>query len=196
MLQICMPGPGKRFRPTMSLRCAATWLSAVACVSACSTTTYESYRPVQNTSADIVYVGSTADFGKYRRLMAEEMGIFYPKTAPPSEADLERTRNAFRSAFLEQLAGYEIVGEPANDVMKVKASLVDLRHASAVDVPDLAADLNRILEPGKLTFLVEMRDSVTDDLLLRAADTENKNQENRKTKRPRVASGSATRAKH
>jgi hypothetical protein len=41
-----------------------------------------------------------------------------------------------------------------------------------MDVPDLAADLNRILEPGKLTFLVEMRDSVTDDLLLRAADTE------------------------
>ncbi|MGH8195137.1 MAG: hypothetical protein ACREQ8_12155 [Woeseiaceae bacterium] len=56
--------------------------------------------------------------------------------------------------------------------MKVRASLVDLRHASVNDVPDLGADLNRILEPGKLTFMVEMRDSVTDTLLLRTADTE------------------------
>jgi len=139
---------------------------------ACTTVTYESYRPVQNPNVDIVYVGSGADFSKYRRLMPEDMGIYFPTDAPSSEADLERVRSAFREAFLEQVAAYEIVNRPAPDVMKVRGTLVDLRRARAGDVPDLAADLNQILEPGKLTFMIEMRDSVTNQLLLRAADTE------------------------
>jgi Protein of unknown function (DUF3313) len=139
---------------------------------ACTTVTYDSYRPVQNPNVDIVYVGNGADFSKYRRLMPEEMGIYYPTDAPPSEADLERVRSSFRESFLEQVAAYELVDQAAPDVMKVRATLVDLRRARVADVPDLAADLNQILEPGKLTFMIEMRDSVTDRLLLRAADTE------------------------
>ncbi len=140
---------------------------------ACTTITYESYRPVKNPNVDIVYVGANVDFGKYRRLMPEEMGIFYPKGGPaPSAADLQRVREAFRREFVEQVAGYEIVTRPGPDVIKVSASLVDLRRADAEQIPNLRADLNRILEPGKLTFLVEMRDSTSNTLLLRAADTQ------------------------
>jgi hypothetical protein len=47
-----------------------------------------------------------------------------------------------------------------------------LRRATAGQIPNLGAELNQILEPGKLTFLVEMRDSRSNALLLRAADTE------------------------
>lgn len=145
----------------------------LALAAACTTVTYESYRPVKNPDVDIVYVGSNVDFGKYQRLMPEGMGIFYPNDAPaPSAADLQRVREAFRREFLEQVAGYEIVTRPAPDVMKVRASLVDLRQANAEQIPNLRDDLNQILEPGKLTFLVEMRDSVTNTLLLRAADTQ------------------------
>ena len=54
----------------------------------------------------------------------------------------------------------------------MRASLVDLRGTSMDRLPNVADDLNQILEAGKLTFLIEMRDSVTDNLLLRAADTE------------------------
>ncbi len=147
-------------------------LAAVLFVAACTTTTYESFRPVQNPNVDIAYVGSNADFSKYRRLMVEEMGIFYPTQAAPSEADLQRVRSAFQNAFRSQVEGYEIVTRPADDVMKVKASLVDLRHATARDLPDISRDVNQILEPGKLTFMIEMRDSKSDTLLLRAADTE------------------------
>jgi len=105
-------------------------------------------------------------------LMVEEMGIFYPTQAAPSEADIQRVRSAFQNAFRSKIEGYEIVARPAADVMKVKASLVDLRNATAADLPDISRDVNRILEPGKLTFMIEMRDSATDTLLLRAADTE------------------------
>lgn len=151
-------------------RALAVLVSLLA--AACSTTTYESYRPVQNPNVDIVYVGSSADFSKYRRLMVEEMGIFYPTQAAPSDADLQRVRSAFQDAFRAKIQGYDIVTRPAGDVMKVKASLVDLRNATAADLPDISRDVNRILEPGKLTFMIEMRDSSSDSLLLRAADTE------------------------
>jgi len=141
-------------------------------VGACTTVTYESYRPVQNRNVDIAYVAAGVDFGQYRRLQIEEMGIFYPTNAAPSEADLGRVRDAFRSAFIAQIGAYEIVEKPAADVLKVRASLVDLRHAGPADRPNISADINAIMEAGKLTFMLEMRDSKTDRLLLRAADTE------------------------
>jgi hypothetical protein len=146
---------------------AVLWL-----VGACTTTTYESFRPVQNPNVDIAYVGSNADFSKYRRLMVEEMGIFYPTQAAPSDADIQRVRSAFQQAFRSQIQGYEIVTRPSADAMKVRASLVDLRNATAGDLPDISRDVNQILQPGKLTFMIEMRDSTSDTLLLRAADTE------------------------
>lgn len=144
----------------------------LTCTQACTTVTFESYRPVENRNVDIAYVAASADFGKYRRLQAEEMGIFYPTHAPASEEDLQRVRGAFRDAFLGKISDYEIVDQPGADVLKVRASLVDLRNTAADRLPNIADDLNEILEPGKLTFLIEMRDSTTDNLLLRAADTQ------------------------
>lgn len=138
----------------------------------CTTVTYESYRPVQNRQVDIAYVAASADFSKYRRLQAEEMGIFFPSHAPPGEADLARVRGAFREAFLAKVDDYEIVTGPAPDVLKVRASLIDMRYTAADRLPNLSDDLNAILKPGKLTFMIEMRDSVTNNLLLRAADTQ------------------------
>ena len=147
-------------------------LFAVAVVAACTTVTYQSYRPVENPNVDVLYVGDGADFSKYRKLMLQDMGIYFPTSAEPDEADLERVRKAFRGAFVHRVREYHLVNRPGNDVLKIQGSLVDLRAAGADDIPDLGADLNRILAPGKLTFLIEMRDSKTNRLLLRAADTE------------------------
>jgi hypothetical protein len=104
--------------------------------------------------------------------MIEEMGIFYPTQAAPSDTDIQRVRSAFQQAFRAQIQGYEVVTRPSADTMKVRASLVDLRNATAGDLPDISRDVNQILQPGKLTFMIEMRDSSSDTLLLRAADTE------------------------
>jgi len=127
-------------------------------VGACTTVTYESYRPVRNRNVDIAYVAAGVDFSQYRRLLIEEMGIFYPTNASPSEADLTRVRSAFRSAFVARIGHYEIVERPADDVLQVRASLVDLRRAAPAERPNISADINAIMETGKLTFMIEMRD--------------------------------------
>ena len=92
--------------------------------------------------------------------------------APASEEDIAKVRAAFQEAFRRHLDGYEIVTKPAPDVMKVRGSLVDLRHTAADRLPNLSDDLNAILQAGKLTFLIEMRDAQSGNLLLRAADTQ------------------------
>ena len=158
--------------PDFLARPAATVSAMVVLISGCTTVTYDIYRPVQNSNVDIAYVADGVDFTRYRRLQAEEMGIFYPTHAPASEEDLQRVRSAFQQAFRAQISAYELVDEPAEDVLKVRASLVDLRATAADRLPNIADDLNQILAPGKLTFAIEMRDSVSDRLLLRAADTQ------------------------
>lgn len=160
-------------RPLLNRLRSQVLLALALCVlGACSTTTYESYRPVKNANVDIAYVAATADFSKYKRLMGDEMGIYFPTHISPSEQDLERVRTAFREAFLAQLTDYEIVDEPAKDVLKVSASLVDLRNTAADRLPQLSNNINEILQPGKLTFVIELGDSMTGNALLRAADTE------------------------
>lgn len=146
--------------------------TAISGLAACSTTTYESYRPVKNARTDIAYVAASADFSKYSRLLGEEMGIFFPTHAAVSDEDTARVRSAFREAFLAQLSGYEIVDKAAKDVLKISVSLVDLRGTAADRLPQLSREINEILRPGKLTFVIEMSDSLTGNALLRAADTE------------------------
>lgn len=144
----------------------------VLVLASCGSTTYDSFRPVQDRNVDIAYVNVNADFSRYRKLMIEEMGIYYPSNSNLSEADIQRVRTAFREAFRQQLEGYEIVTRPAADVLKVRASLVDLTGDPVVRLPNVAREINEILEPGKLSFMIEMLDSQTESVLLRAADTE------------------------
>ena len=161
-------------QPFMNPPVFLTFMLAAATLglSGCSTTTYESYRPVKNAKTDIAYVAVSADFSKYSRLMGEEMGIFYPTHATVSEQDLERVRTAFRESVLAELSDYQIVDKPAKDVLKIDVSLVDLRGTAADRLPQLSREINEILKPGKLTFIIEMSDSLTGHAILRAADTE------------------------
>ncbi len=55
--------------------------------------------------------------------------------------------------------------------MIVQASLIDLRNADLGDVPDMRAGLDDVARPGVLVFTMELRDSATDRVLARAADS-------------------------
>lgn len=158
--------------PTRKLAGLLATLAPAALLAACSTTTYDSFRPVRGAKVEIAYVNTEADFSRYQRLSADEMGIYFPTHVTPSEQDTTRVRTAFRESFMRELADYEIVMEPAPDVLHVRASLVDLRGTAADRLPQLSSDINEILQAGKLTFVIEMSDSSSGRVLLRAADTE------------------------
>ena len=55
--------------------------------------------------------------------------------------------------------------------MKVQASLIDLRNSSDGTLMSLRKELRDIASQGELLFLMEMRDSESDRILARAADS-------------------------
>ena len=139
--------------------------------SGCTTVTTQSFQRTKNSNVEASYVATDADFGRYSQLRGEDMGIFFPERSPIPEDDLQRIRQIFRDAFLGELTGYEIVESAGPRVMTVQASLIDLRDADLGDVPDMHAGLNNVARPGVLVFTMEMRDSATDRVLARAADS-------------------------
>ena len=138
---------------------------------ACSTTETQSFQVNQDSSVESAQIATDANFGQYDRLHAVEMGIFFPQGSYTSPEDMQRIRDIFRGAFLGQLENYVIVTEPGPGAMTVQATLIDFRNAAYQDVMNVRSDLRDIAAPGKILFLMEMRDSVSERTLARAVDS-------------------------
>lgn len=140
-------------------------------ISACTTVETQSFRVNPDSSVDSAQIAADADFSKYDRLHAVDMGIFFPQGATTSAEDTQRIRDTFRAAFLAELDGYVIVPEPGPRAMTVQATLIDFREAAYSDTMSVRSELRDIATPGKIIFLMEIRDSVSDRILARAADS-------------------------
>jgi hypothetical protein len=92
---------------------------------ACTTTTTQSFNVNKNAQVEASYIAADADFGKYDRLFASDMGIFFPTNAAPSLQDQKRTRQIFREAFLGELSGYQIVRDKGPSALDVQATIID-----------------------------------------------------------------------
>ena len=137
----------------------------------CSTVETQSFRVSRDSAIDSAQIAVGADFSGYDTLMAEDMGIYFPQNSPATEADLGRIRDIFRTAFLRELEGYRITREPGPTTMAVQASLIDLRGASAGQLPALRSDIQDIARSGSLVFLMELKDSRSGKVLARAGDS-------------------------
>ena len=138
----------------------------------CSTTTSQSFNVVTNAQGETGLIAVGADFSKYDRLNAEDMGIYFPSDAAPTTQDQQRIRQIFRNAFLSELGGYEVVqGEKGPTTLSVQATLVDFRNASPRDIQSVRRELRDMAKPGVVMFLMELKDSRTNEVLARAADS-------------------------
>jgi len=150
-------------------------LSILALVSqflyGCTTVETQSFNVVKSGNVESAFIATDADFSKYTQLLAEDMGIFFPKGSYTPPQDIQRLRQIFRSAFLNELQDYSIVSTAGPSTMKVQATLIDLRNATPATMMSLNSKIRDIASPGKLLFLMEMRDSETDAILARAADS-------------------------
>ena len=138
---------------------------------ACSTVESQSFNVSKAGNVESAYIAVDADFSRYDRLQAEDMGIFFPADSGTPPEDILRIRQIFRSAFVDKLQGYVIVNSPGPSTMKVQASLIDLRNSSTAMLMNLSREVRDIASNGELLFLMELRDSSTDAVLARAADS-------------------------
>lgn len=147
-------------------------LAAGLLLAGCGSTSTQSFNRVQNARVEAGQVAVDADFGKYDRLNAVEMGIFFPSHVASVPGEEDRIRQIFRDAFLSSLDGYDIVrNEVGPTTLTVQATLIDFRNASADDVMSVRRELRDMAKPGSLVFLMEMKDSRSEKVLARAADS-------------------------
>jgi len=137
----------------------------------CTTVTTQSFKVNKNSNVESSQIAVGADFGKYDRLTADGMGIIFPKDAAPSEEDQQRTRQIFRTAFLDELQAYSIVENKGPTTLEVRPSLIDYRKSSGGDAQLVRRDLRDLANPGSLIFLMELVDSESGQVLGRAADS-------------------------
>jgi hypothetical protein len=158
--------------PHRSRLSAILALAAISHIAvACTTVETQSFKNTGSPNVEAAYVATDADFGKYDRLTAEDMGIYFPEDAAPSADDQQRTRQIFREAFLGELKDYQIDDGPGPTTLMVQATLVDYRNATSVNASLVRRELRDIVEPGALLFLMELKDSESGKILARAADS-------------------------
>jgi hypothetical protein len=141
-------------------------------LTACVQPTTQSFVRVENSRVDSSYIAVGADFSKYDRLSAEDMGIFFPTNRAPSAEDQQRARDLFREAFMAQLSEYEVVRNAKGPTtLQVQATLIDFTNAAPEDAMSVGREMRDFAKPGSIIFLMELKDSMSGTVLARAGDS-------------------------
>jgi hypothetical protein len=155
----------------MSSCFVTTILASSLLFTGCATVETQSFVVNKASTVQSAQIAANADFSKYDRLLAEEMGIFFPQNSPSTDEDVQRIRQIFRTAFIAELQGYDIVQQTGPTTMAVQASLIDLRNNTGAPIPGMRREIRDVATPGSLVFLMEMKDSRSNAVLARAADS-------------------------
>ncbi len=142
---------------------------------------------VPDSKVEAAYVDPDADFGEYNRIMMLDALVAFKKDWQKNTSktgsrhrvsanDMERIKTEvaimFREVFAEELSkddGYEIVDEAGEDVLLIRPAIIDLDIA-APDTPTAGRSRTYTARSGAATLYIELYDSMTGDMLARAAD--------------------------
>jgi hypothetical protein len=144
---------------------------------------------LEDAKADVVWVLPGVDFSVYKRIALAEPQIafrdnymsdinsgrmLYRIDEKDMMAMVSKGKELFYEEFSDELTkgGYTLVNEPAEDVLLVKAAILDL-DVAAPDVAYRSAGWVEVYSEGagSATFVIELYDSVTGQIITRAVDS-------------------------
>jgi hypothetical protein len=147
--------------------------------------TQDGLQLVPDTRLGLVYMDPEADLAVYDRLLLIEAQVAFKKNwqrdtnqARPfhvTASDMTRIKadvaGLFREIFTRELesAGFMLVTEQAPDTLIIRPAIVDL-NISSPDTPRGGTTRNITESAGDMTLYLELRDSITGDLLVKALD--------------------------
>ena len=147
--------------------------------------TIEGLQRVKDSNLTLVYAEPGIDWGQYQRIYLADTYVAFRKNWQRSQGrsgtqsiradDMERIKtelaSLFRQVFTEILGegGYELVTERAEDVLIIKPAIINLDIA-APDVGSTGISYTYTESAGEMTLYLELYDSLTDDLIAKAAD--------------------------
>jgi hypothetical protein len=184
-----------RLKSKTNLFAGATLLTAIALAAPVSVSaedqepmqeTFDGLSLVEGAKLATAYIDTEADLGVYNKVMILDCHVAFKKGWDKktragtririSGSDMDRIKAdvaaLFRDVFTERLSsdgGYEIVTEAGADVLLVRPAIIDL-DITAPD--DMSGGRSRVYttSSGAATLYIELYDSVTGDILARAAD--------------------------
>lgn len=140
---------------------------------------------VPDTRLGLVYMDPEADLSVYKKLLLMDTQVAFKKNwqrdinqRKPfhvTSSDMQRIKadvaELFREIFTRELetAGFILVTELAPDTLIIRPAIVDL-NINSPDTPRGATTRNLTESAGDMTLYLELRDSVTGDLLAKALD--------------------------
>jgi hypothetical protein len=148
--------------------------------------TWEGLKRVKRPGLDTVYVREGITLAKYKRVMLDPVEVSFDKNWNPKRgigstfdsADPAAIRQGLaklaREVFqreLEKKGGYPLVDQPGDDVLRVRAQIVDL-YINAPETNSAASTRVYVVNAGEMTLVAELYDSQTNALLARVIDRE------------------------
>lgn len=78
----------------------------------------------------------------------------------------------FQQVFREELqaGGYQVVDKPGPETLRVSAAIVDLFITAPEATQSVGRSRTYVADSGRMTLVLELRESVTGEILVRAAD--------------------------
>ena len=148
-------------------------------------TSHDGLELVQGSKVDIAYLLPDADMSGYSKVMLLEPYIAFKKNWKRdhnraslnrvSDKDMarmiERGKDLFTHVFSDALeeGGYPVVHEVGEDVLLVRPAIINL-DVTAPDVSTSARSRTYTASAGESTLFIELYDSVTGQILVRAFD--------------------------
>jgi hypothetical protein len=146
--------------------------------------TWDGMKRVNRPGLDAVYLREGVSLAKYKKLMLDPVEVSFDKNWDPKRPgsvatfnkvdpqrireDLSRLAREVTQRELERNGGYPLVDMPGDDVLRVRAQIVDL----FINAPDTMTPGSRtyVLSAGEMTLIAELYDSVTHTLIGRVVD--------------------------
>lgn len=148
-------------------------------------TTFDGLVAIEGARIHAAYIDPNADFSVFRNVAILEPHVAFrsnwqrdqnrSRSRNVRASDMDRIKEdvaaLFKSVFTEQLeaAGYDVVNYSGEDVMILRPAIVDL-DVTAPDVRTAGRSTSFSANTGAATLFVELFDSVTGDIIGRAAD--------------------------
>jgi len=149
--------------------------------------TWEGMKKVSRPGLDTVYLREGVNLGKYTKVMLDPVEVSFDKNWDPKRTgtlvsgnsgvnpqrireDLAKLAREVTKRELERKNGYPLVDQPGDDVLRVRAQIVDLY----INAPDSMTPGSRsyVVSAGEMTLVAELYDSQTNALIGRVKDRE------------------------
>jgi hypothetical protein len=143
-------------------------------------TTPDGLQQRANSRVDSVYAAPGASLVRYRRVMLDELDVAFKADWQQRRPEISSTEigdvrtmaaSLFRAAFTAELekGGYPVVDKPAPDVLRVKATVLDVDFAPA-SAAAASVGGKYIVTTTDVSLAAELRDSASGAVLARVID--------------------------